>query len=231
MTIRAPYVLAAAVLALAGCSPPSSTLPPPSGGKGPPTDMMGPTAFATLPPCPAGLNPTRAFVLKIKNLNVKKLDHNGSNHTMGFLVYPVMDVGDGYDADESAPNPQDAPDPGATTNKTRWDISFQLTANAPTALVKIEIADSENHNGVNLRADAFTILEEPASSPDYQPFCAPQWLSGPPTNTGKQVIFLAQYKPQLAGKLTSFNIGLFVGELSTSYVTPIFIDPNVKNNG
>ena len=229
MIIRARHAVAVAVavVAISGCGKPAPTPTASAASAGPqasgPLTPLSPTSFTPLSKCPSALVPNRAFVLNIKNLNVKRLP-TPAGHDRGFLEYPVEMNGKKYEGDTTS-NATEPADAGAS-NYTRWDVYLNL-ASSDVALIEVTVDKAEQD--VKLRGDKYTVLIDPAvASSKPILYCMPDWGS----NQTDKLVFEAQYNGSDGSIPKSLNIGFIVSDGDKpQYTTPIFIDPNVKNNG
>jgi hypothetical protein len=160
--------------------------------------------------------PTVAYKLVIEQgLDVKALKRKVSRKKANNAGDDEDPADPGNDADEAS-----APEP------TRWDIALNLKA--PTVMdpkidtVVIKIVS--NDPNVLIRQDQFAVRGGDDNGSAM--LCGLKWGNG----TAR---FKAFYYdgPGPDPTFGSFNIGVFVKEPSTNYVTPIFIDPNIKNHG
>lgn len=150
----------------------------------------------------------REFTLTIDDLKVKALHRNLTKTGGG----TVKDAG--------------------VTKGTKWDFDLEFPPGTPpsnarqTVRIIVQISDNEHsNNGVKLRGDDYTITAGNLNG--LEMFCDLdlQW-GGDKT---KIVRFTAFGAGTGMPEIGSFNVGLNVAD--GNHVTPVFIDPNVKNDG
>jgi hypothetical protein len=172
----------------------------------------GSSYFPTLNPCPAGLHNTgTVFTIDVPNdaLNVNHLPGN-----------PHVTILGAPPADASLP-----PDPHLAGHQTRWDLSTPSMNPNDAATIEIVVAPGSPAK-VRLRGDTLTIRY--GDDNGVKIFCG--------LNVMGNVASFTVYRPAGTPAGTTiygrFDIGLQVDDdTSGSITTPIFIDPNVKNNG
>jgi hypothetical protein len=191
-------------LFLGGCVPPAVVSP-----SGSPATSY----FPPLNPCPGGLHNTgTVFTIDVPNdaLNVNHLPGN-----------PHVTVLGAPPADASLP-----PDPHLTGHQTRWDLNTPSMNPNDAATIEIVVAPGSPAK-VRLRGDALTIRY--GDDNGVKIFCG--------LNVMGNVASFTVYRPAGTPPGTTiygrFDIGLQVDDdtMGASYTTPIYIDPNVKNNG
>jgi hypothetical protein len=215
-------------MTLVSCKEP--TAPPPSSN--PPPVRLPP--LSPLKSCPGGLTaPTTVFKIYLdKDLNVRKLVRSGVvngahkdnvvTHAAGSADYEdasVKDVPLGYiDLNGDARHPA-----------TEWDMALGLTQPNQAVYIKVVTRDDR----VTLRDDALAITTGDDAGQDM--LCGPGASTGGDTlvHGSNYVLFEAYYDQ--ANPVVSFNIGMFVKEgnpnQSTKFSIPVYLDPNVKNDG
>lgn len=161
-----------------------------------------------LNPCQTPIVPNFTHVLTINNLNIRKLDNNKEEWK------------------NSIPGNPRSESPPKTLKSTRWDIDLALK-NGESALLRVELNDNGNKT-LHFISDELAITAGDPSSQSSRRFC--RIVRTSPSTTVAEII--AFHDPMMpTNELSSINIGINVKEKLEDFVTPIHIDPNVKNNG
>lgn len=243
-------VLASVVLAIgaAGCSPKADDAPETRAAEAPPLTpahvSLGPknlllkTCDELLAPRNGELGtPTRVIVYSFDKFRAENL---------GTLPVEMPANKGGTDVDPVGKG-KDPHWKGANPKKTIWDVDLKLEA--PTAKnpktgkdiyvpVLIKIIEEKNKK-IELRRDEYTIAA--GEELGVSMFCDLDPRAGIDYATFKVIYFDDGGDP---GTAASFNIGVYVRHIGPEpgggpgpttgisiYSTPIFIDPNIRNNG
>jgi hypothetical protein len=128
------------------------------------------------------------------------------------------------------PDPSSSqPYSGSPTNwtpKTKLDLNLDLGPQGgpkrTMVLIKVIVRDP----AVTFRTDGFAITSGDVNG--RKMFCQ---IDG--GYTQKEATFVAFYYKETPNKPTmgTFNLGLIVQDVNAGYILPIFVDPEVQNNG
>jgi hypothetical protein len=223
MSIRSSIVVTAlAAAGLAGCGKPATPPSPPPAQ----ASVFG-LHVNLLNPCTGTYNTGKVFKIIIDDkLDIRKLDRKTQVKS-----HAANNKGDDEESDGKPDDDVNQPNPYGSPTTTAWDIDPSLYSTTDSALVKVIIADGSKN--LSFRKN----VENP-TDPDHR---ADYWITsgdsggdrilcGPVKVDPKNqfVVFRLQY---IKGgpKYGTYNIGLELKD--GGFSTPIYIDPNVKNNG
>ncbi len=230
--IRHATAIALAALA-AACSPAKPAAPPVSAAPAP-TSVATPSrqvnAFGILPSvlgdCPSGLTKVADIKVDLSNINpylpaakFAKKDPQGND----------MQIKSGAAAGHPVPTQLD------------FDMDLQKLGDSVTVTVTVPKLDKDlffrdspadpskpNDPAGSIRSTWAITAAEPNGK---DMLCGPVFVD----SSKKSATFTAYYDPSTKPVFGSFNIGLIVkgppGNVPKTFSLPVFLDPNVKNNG
>jgi hypothetical protein len=196
-------------LALAGCSKPATTAPAQTSAATTATKTsLGPGAYEIPADCPTDVGkPQVTYITTIKdNFDIRK---------------PVVDQKTEYP--DGNPPPKRAEQAAPTTpekKKTRMDTIVTL-GDGQSGIVRIII-----------KAKDMRFRDDEAAVRGGDKYSGGMFCNVKKTDDKKQVEFLAYYKKG-GPKTASYNLGIYVQDvqLPDAFELPIFLDPEVENNG